>query len=240
MTPAERSLTVDGVVLVHGGLHCAAGWDPLLPHLSTAVVAVDLPGRGRRPADLASVTLDDCVRAVIDSADESGFERFVLVGHSLGGVTITETAYRHPDRVAHLVYVGALVPPPGSTAAIVMTGSDLPPGPMAPMDEARAKALFGNDLSDEQWAEHWKTVVPDAAGIMNARLTGYPTGTPITYVGMTADVPVPPALADQMVANLGPRVDRRTIDAGHTVMLGKPAELAAIIEEVVAGIAAKA
>jgi pimeloyl-ACP methyl ester carboxylesterase len=233
-------MSVDGVVLVHGGHHCAAGWDPLLPHLSTPVVAVDLPGRGSRPADLASVTIADCVDAVIDAADESGFERFVLVGHSLGGVTITETAYQHPQRVAHLVYVGALVPPPGASAAILMIGSDLPPGPMAVMDEARSKVLFGNDLSDEQWDDHWRTIVPDAAGIMNARLSGYPTGTPITYVGMTDDVPVPPALADQMVANLGPGVDRRTIDAGHTVMLAKPRELAAIIEEVVARASAPA
>jgi pimeloyl-ACP methyl ester carboxylesterase len=227
-------MSVDGVVLVHGGLHCAAGWDPLLPHLAAPAVAVDLPGRGNRPADLASVTLADCVDAVIDAADDSGFERFVLVGHSLGGVTITETAHLHPERVAALVYVGALVPPPGASAAVLMTGSDLPPGAMPVMDEARAKALFGNDLSDEQWDEHWRTVVPDAAGIMNARLSGYPAATPITYVGMTDDVPVPPALVDQMVVNLGPGIDRRTIEAGHTVMLARPAELAAIIEEVVA------
>jgi len=80
-------------------------------------VTVDLPGRGGRPADLAAVTLDDCVQAVIGSADRAGLERFVLVGHSLGGVVITEVAWGHPDRVAALIYVGGMVPAPSSSAS---------------------------------------------------------------------------------------------------------------------------
>jgi pimeloyl-ACP methyl ester carboxylesterase len=106
---------------------------------------------------------------------------------------------------------------------------------MPVMDESLSRALFGNDLDDEQWGEHVAGIVPDATGIFNARLTGYPTGIPITYVGMSDDQPVPPALADQMVANLGPGVDRRTIDAGHSVMVSQPAALAAIVNEVAAG-----
>jgi pimeloyl-ACP methyl ester carboxylesterase len=226
----------DGIVLVHGGLHTAACWAPLLPHLEQPVVAVDLPGRGSRPADLSTVTLDDCVAAVLEEADAAGFDRFTLVGHSMGGITISETAFRHPERVAALVYVGALVPGPGQSAGTLMTGEDMhtDDGAMPVMDESVSRALFGNDLTDEQWAEHVQGIVPDSTGIFNARLTGYPTGIPITYVGMTDDQPVPPALADQMVANLGPGVDRRTIDAGHTVMVSKPRELAAIVNEVAA------
>ena len=222
----------DGIVLVHGGMHGSWGWDPLVPLLELPVIAVDLPGRGARPADLSTVTLDDCVAAVIEDADAAGFDRFALVGHSLGGVTITETGFRHADRVTHLVYVGALVPPPGASASTVMVGQDLEE--MAVMPEETARSMFGNDLDDEEWAEHFKGLVPDAVGIMNARLTGYPAGIPITYVGMTQDVPVPPAMAEQMVANLGPEVDVRTIDAGHTVMVSKPGELADIINEVLA------
>jgi pimeloyl-ACP methyl ester carboxylesterase len=58
-----------GVVLVHGGDHSSACWDPVVAHLVAPVRAVDLPGRGSRPAELAAVTLADCVHAVIDSAD---------------------------------------------------------------------------------------------------------------------------------------------------------------------------
>jgi pimeloyl-ACP methyl ester carboxylesterase len=221
----------DGVILVHGGLHTSLCWEYVLPLLDAPGRAVDLPGRGSRPAELSDVTLADCVAAVIDEADDAGFSRFTLVGHSLGGVTITETAYLHPQRIGHLVYVGALVPPPRSSASILMTGGQLEA--MTPMAEESAKALFGNDLTEEQWAHHFKSIVPDAVGIMNAQLSGYPSGIPITYVNMSEDVPVPPALAEKMAANLGPGVERRTIDAGHTVMVSRPGELAAIINEIV-------
>jgi pimeloyl-ACP methyl ester carboxylesterase len=224
----------DGIVLVHGGMHSSHCWQDLLPLLKQPVVAVDLPGRGpRADADRSKVGLADCVAAVIEDADKAGFDRFTLVGHSLGGVTITETGFQHPDRVAALVYVGALVPPPGSNASRVMTGDDLP-GPMEPMDDAIAKSMFGNDMTDEQWTEHAKGIVPDAVGIMNGVLSGYPSGMPIVYVNMSQDIPVPPALADQMAANLGPTVERRTIDAGHSVMVTKPHELAEIVNEVAA------
>jgi pimeloyl-ACP methyl ester carboxylesterase len=222
----------DGIVLVHGGMHGSWGWDPLVPLLELPCIAVDLPGRGRRPADLAKVTLDDCVAAVLSDADEAGFGRFTLVGHSLGGVTLTETGFRHPERITQLVYVGALVPGPGESAATLMAGGDLDTMPVLP--EETARALFGNDLDDAQWTEHFAGLVPDAPGIMNARVSGYPRGIPITYVSMTRDQPVPPALAAQMVANLGQPVDVRTIDAGHTVMVSEPHELAAILNEVVA------
>ncbi|HUJ64070.1 MAG TPA: alpha/beta fold hydrolase, partial [Acidimicrobiales bacterium] len=99
-------MTVDGLLLVHGGLHTSRCWEYLLPLLEMPARAVDLPGRGSRPADLSKVTLSDCVDAVIEEADAAGYSGFALVGHSLGGVTITETAFLHPERVTHLVYVG--------------------------------------------------------------------------------------------------------------------------------------
>jgi pimeloyl-ACP methyl ester carboxylesterase len=225
-------VTVDGLLLVHGGLHTSQCWEYLLPLLEMPARAIDLPGRGSRPADLSKVTLSDCVDAVIEEADAAGYSGFALVGHSLGGVTITETAFLHPERVTHLVYVGALVPPPGSSASILMTGGDLEE--MTRMSEDQAQALFGNDLTDEQWAHHFQSIVPDAVGIMNAKLSGYPSGIPIAYVNMSEDVPVPPALAEQMAANLGSGVECSTIDAGHTVMVSQPQRLAAIINEFIA------
>jgi pimeloyl-ACP methyl ester carboxylesterase len=221
----------DGIILVHGGLHTAACWAPVLPLLELPSRAVDLPGRGARPADLAQVGLDDCVAAVIDEADSAGFGRFALVGHSLAGVTITETGFRHPERIAQLVYVAALVPPPGSNASILMTGGEIE-GTLT-VQEDQARILFGNDLTEQQWLEHSRSLVPDAPGIMNARLSGYPRDIPIAYINMAQDVPVPPALAEQMVANLGPNVERRTIDAGHTVMVSQPKVLAEMINDLI-------
>lgn len=220
-----------GIVLVHGGFHSSTCWDPVLPYLRGDVVAVDLPGRGNRPADLATVTLADCVSAVMDAADHAGFDRFVLVGHSAGGVTITETAYWHPHRVTRLIYVAGLVPPPGASAAKALTGMNFPPGELPMIEETVARALFGNDLSEAQWVTHWASVVPETAEVMNAHLSGYPRDVPMTYVGLTEDVPVPPFAVEQMVANLGADVERQMLSAGHTAMLSKPRELAELINE---------
>lgn len=226
---------IDGVVLVHGSNLSAACWDRVVEHLTAPAVAVDLPGRGSRPADITTVTLHDCVQFVVDSADRAALQRFVLVGHSLGAVTITEIASQFPERVAELVYVGGLVPAPGRSAATILFGDDLPAGEPRTTTEERAKMFFANDMTDEQWVGVWDGFVPESASIWNARLTGYPNGIPITYVSMTHDVGVPPALAKQMIANLGADadVDHRVLSAGHIAMVTKPRELAAIINEAV-------
>lgn len=227
LTPGGRRV---GVVLVHGGVHSAACWAAVQLHLNAESVAVDLPGRGGCPGDITTVQLTDCVRAVMDSANKAGFDRFVLVGHSLGGVTITETAWWYPQRVAHLVYVGALVPAPGLSASIVMTGSDLPAGLPVIIDEAVAKALFGNDLTEGQWTEYWRGSVPESPSLMNARISGYPQGIPITYISMSDDLAVPLATVEQMIANLPRPVRRRALCGGHIAMVSRPRELAAMID----------
>ena len=90
--------------------------------------------------------------------------------------------------------------------------------------------VFGNDLTDDQWAVHWKGLVPESSTLWNARLSGYPIGIPITYVSMAEDMGVPPSLAEQMIANLGADVEHRMLSAGHLVMVTKPQDLAAIID----------
>lgn len=49
------------------------------------VLAVDLPGRGRNPADLATVTIADWVDSVVDDVENALMGDVVVVGHSLGG-----------------------------------------------------------------------------------------------------------------------------------------------------------
>jgi len=227
-------MSADGIILVHGGMHTASCWAHVEPLLKLPVRAVDLPGRGSRPAELSKVSLDDCVAAGLDEADSAGFAEFALVAHSLGGVTITETAYRHGERITHLVYVGAIVPPAGSSAATVMIGQDVSQEVPFVVSEEFAKSAFGNDLSEEQWAVHAASLVPDAPGIMNGVISGLPSGIPVTYVNMSDDVPVPPALAEQMAANLGSDVERVTLQAGHTVMVSQPKALADVIKEAIA------
>jgi pimeloyl-ACP methyl ester carboxylesterase len=90
------------VVLVHGLLDCALGWEPYAQRTSRRLVAVDLAGLGGSdPPKRAS--LSGYAEDVLDALDQVGVERFMAVGHSLGGGVVAAIADREPTRVAGLV-----------------------------------------------------------------------------------------------------------------------------------------
>ena len=100
-------------VLVHGASHGSWCWDkvvPVLESLGHRAAAVDLPGNtyGEFDVPAAQVTLDTYVKHVCKVLDQLD-EPVVLVGHSLGGLTITQTAERRPDKIKTLVYLTALL-----------------------------------------------------------------------------------------------------------------------------------
>ncbi|WP_413992481.1 alpha/beta fold hydrolase [Labrys okinawensis] len=133
------SNTSPAFVFVHGAWHDAATWHlvtPLIEARGYAVRALDLPGagrnakapraNGRRPLDLAiepspnaHVSQEDRTRAVVALIDEvtrNQARPVVLVGHSLGGLTVSAVAEAIPERVSAAVYLTALLLPPGMTA----------------------------------------------------------------------------------------------------------------------------
>jgi pimeloyl-ACP methyl ester carboxylesterase len=230
---------IDGVVLVHGGFHGAWCWHEVRPHLTAPTVAVDLPGRGKRPAAGRRVTVADCVDAVLEDADAAGFERFVLVGHSMGGLTITETANRAPDRVARLVYVAALALAPGQTIFGFFVGDaapvvEDPTGVQAPPDEATVRGMFAGDVPPDTFRDHYRQLVPEPIGLFIETVSGYDSGVPATYVRCTRDATVDGPRVDDMLGNLRPDevVD---LDADHDVMLSRPELLVDVLNRVVAG-----
>lgn len=111
------------VLFVHSFAGSAAHWARQLRHARTRrrAIAMDLRGHGRSEApasseyEIASFASD--IGAV---ADALGLERFVLVGHSLGGAAAIRYAAGHSDRVAGLVMVGApgKIPPQQSQAIL--------------------------------------------------------------------------------------------------------------------------
>jgi pimeloyl-ACP methyl ester carboxylesterase len=96
------------VLFTHAFAGSSAQWLPQLRHVSASrrAVAIDLHGHGRSdasagaPYDIASFA-DDIQAA----ADALRLDRFVIVGHSLGGAAAIQYAADYPDRVAGLVLV---------------------------------------------------------------------------------------------------------------------------------------
>ena len=106
-------------VLVHGAW--GGGWtlaglaDDLRSHGHRVLVAA-LTGLGDRAAELSpAVDLSRHVADVIEQVEAAGLDRFVLVGHSYGGMVITGVATRLGSRIDALGYIDAFLPGDGQS-----------------------------------------------------------------------------------------------------------------------------
>src|SRR5690349_274468 len=98
--------TAPAIVALHGLRSFAYTWEPLALHLEgrCRVIALDQRGRGESDWDPhRRYYTSEYVRDLERLVDSLHLERFVLLGHSMGGATAFVYASRHPDRLAGLV-----------------------------------------------------------------------------------------------------------------------------------------
>jgi pimeloyl-ACP methyl ester carboxylesterase len=104
-------------VLIHGAWHGAWCWERLAPLLRAAghtVIAPDLPSHGGDSTPWWRVTLGTYARRAREAARASGGPA-IAVGHSMGGMVISEAAAREPALFSGLVYLCAFLPQPGES-----------------------------------------------------------------------------------------------------------------------------
>ena len=256
------------VVLVHGGSHGAWCWEPMLPFLDGPVLAVDLPPKRLRTGEvrlrswapnsdeateLRALKVSDLADSIMADVDAAGFDHFVLVGHSMAGIAIPEVARRIPDRVLHLVFVSALVPPEGGSVTDTLHQElvdvfgesakrfDAVDEAAGVLDEAMARFMFCNDMDEEQARWVLDRLCPEGTNLLGeavSRLGVSPT-LPKTYVRLSRDQVLPPDMQTEMIANLeaspGGEVAVVEIDSGRDAMVSHPRELAAVVNRIAAG-----
>jgi pimeloyl-ACP methyl ester carboxylesterase len=241
------------LVLVHGGAHGAWCWQPMLPYVGATVLPIDLPPKSIRgvppqdppPVELATTTLDDFATSAIADIDAAGIDRFVLVGHSMGGLTICEVARRIPDRVERLVFVSCMVPAEGHVVAEAVPSSvddDMRDGLADALDdrpigleEAMMRRMFCNDMTEEQTQLVLSRTGAEVMAIFGERVTrvGIPPELPKTWVRLVRDQALTLADQDAAIAALraspGGNIDIVDLDAGHDAMISAPQHLGAIL-----------
>lgn len=106
-------------VLVHGAWGGGRPYERLAGELREAghrVVVAMLTGLGERSGELhPGITLSDHVDDVCDQVAAAGFDRFILAGHSYGGMVVTGVATRLGSRIDAIVYIDAFLPDDGQS-----------------------------------------------------------------------------------------------------------------------------
>ncbi|WP_313209692.1 alpha/beta fold hydrolase [Stutzerimonas nitrititolerans] len=101
------------VIALHGWLDNAASFSRLAPLLNgVRIVALDLPGHGlsdHRPPG-AGYNIWDYAYDILQTAEQFGWQRFSLLGHSLGGIVSVLLAGAMPERIERLALIDGVIP----------------------------------------------------------------------------------------------------------------------------------
>jgi pimeloyl-ACP methyl ester carboxylesterase len=223
------------IVLVHGSGHTARVWGDVQEHLGHGSLAVDLPGRADRRADIADVRLADAATSLAADVRAATEGPVVLVGHSAGGIVLPALAARLGARVAHLVFVAGLCAPAGGRVVETVRPDAVPhlAELLAGFREQYRGCMLDPDPSIEGVrAVDAKTAAPlDSLNYMEQVVSwdGVPAGMPRTFVRCLRDRIQPRELQAALIDNCG-ATDVVDLESGHTPAVAVPGELAAILD----------
>jgi pimeloyl-ACP methyl ester carboxylesterase len=220
---------VHNVVLVHGAFVDGSGWRSVYDQLTSAGFRVTV-------VQIATTSLaDDVSRARRAIAACNG--PVVLVGHSYGGVVITEAGTG--ANVAALVYVAAFAPDAGESVSTLAANAS--PGASGPpilppqdgalfLDRAKFHEAFAADAGAEAAAFMADSQPPWGLEAFAGAVTAPAwRSRPSWYLVATEDRMIPPDAQRAMSRRAGSSVVE--VQASHAVFLSQPAAVAALISE---------
>ena len=167
----------------------------------------------------------------------------ILVGHSYGGVVITEAG--NDPKVAGLVYLAALAPDKGESVAALIKNR-APGAPVPPilppqdgyllLDNAKFAASFAADLPKDKADFMANSQLPWGVGALEGAVTQAAWRTkPSWYLVATDDMMIPPEAQRAMSKRAGATVTE--VRGSHAVYVSKPEAVVALIKQAAKGVA---
>ena len=231
----ESTMTI---VLVHGGFVDGSGWEDVYQILKKDGYNVAIV---QNPA----ISLADDVaatRRVINAQNGP----VILVGHSYGGVVITEAG--NDPQVTGLVYVAAFAPDKSESVSTLI--KDPPPGAPVPpilppqdgyllLDKAKFPASFAGDVEEEKAAFMADSQVPWGVEALSGAINEPAwKSKPSWYLVATDDRMIPPPAQRLMSQRAGSKVVE--VAGSHAIYISQPNAVAALIKEAAKGVMAAA
>ncbi len=224
---------VHNVVLVHGGFVDGSGWQGVYDLLRADGFNVSV-------VQNQTLSLESDVETTHDALDLQDGPA-ILVGHSYGGVVITE-AGRH-DRVAGLVYIAAFAPDTGESVTTLI--ADPPPGAPVPpilppqngflfLDRAKFADSFAADVPAAQAAFMADSQVPWGVEALNGVSEPAWRSKPSWYLVAGDDRMIPPPAQRAMAERIGAKTVQ-VPGSSHSVYISQPAAVADLIKQAMRG-----
>lgn len=227
-------------VLIHGAWYGGWCWDKVVPLLEKEghkVEAPDLPGHGNDKTPIPEISLQsyaDRVCQILDSQPEP----VILVGHSMGGIVITQASEYRPEKIQLLVYLTAfllqngeflLQHAEGDKEALVLPNLIMSEDQSyATVKEEALKEVFYVDCSDEDVKRAKSLLVAQAAApfATPVNTTEEKFGrVPRVYISCLRDKAISPVVQENMYTAL-PCEKIISMDTSHSPFFSAPEELA--------------
>jgi pimeloyl-ACP methyl ester carboxylesterase len=235
MSQTGASSAVKNVVLVHGGFVDGSGWQGVYNALKKNGYAVTI-------VQNPTLSLADDV-AVTKRALATQNGPVILVGHSYGGVVITEAG--NDPKVAGLVYIAAFAPDKGESVSSLI--KDPPPGAPVPpilppqdgylfLDKTKFAASFAADVGADAAQFMADSQVPWGVEALGGAVSQPAWKTkPSWYLVSTEDKMIPPDAQRAMSRRAGSTVVE--VKGSHAVYVSQPQSVASLIDKAARGVA---
>jgi pimeloyl-ACP methyl ester carboxylesterase len=279
--------TKSAFVLLHGGWHGSWCWERVirtLAGLGHLAVAPDLAGHGlnakfpssylaARPSAaltteaslVGSITLDDYVngvQTVIDQVRAAGYERVVLVGHSMAGIILNRIGEVSPGKIQKLIYLAGNLPKSDVPIGIYFSEPENAAATLGPtfigdafttgafrIDPRSASADYRALLTKGFYNDANQADSLAAINLLTPDLPTTPLVTPIKlstgawgalkkhYIKCLRDNALPVALADRFITETNAFVPSNpikvhTLDTGHSPFITAPVTLANLLSTI--------